>query len=111
MNRGLFYMYCRQTGRWPQEVLGKDPEKEPRACDRYCPVRNVSRQYPPTLLWHGDKDTDVPCEQSIEMAAELKRKGVEHELVIVPGGGHGFDYKISDEQLEKLMDFLRRHLK
>ena len=106
--RGAFYMYCRQTGRWPQEVIGLDPRREPRALDRYCPVRNVTRRYPPTLLWHGDKDTDVPYQQSVEMAAELQRKHVEHELVIVPGAGHGFG--MTEEQWVKLLAFLNKHV-
>jgi acetyl esterase/lipase len=108
-NRGAFYLYCRQTGRWPQEVIGYDPLKEPRAFDRYCPVRNVTRRYPPTLLFHGDKDTDVPYQQSVDMDAEFQRKHVEHELVIVPGAGHGF--RMTDEQWAKLFAFLDQHLK
>jgi len=107
--RGAFYLYCRQTGRWPQEVIGFDPENEPRIFDRYCPVRNVTRDYPPTLLWHGDRDIDVPYEQSVKMAAELKRRHVEHELVTVPGGGHGFP--MTDEKYTKLFEFLDKHLK
>jgi acetyl esterase/lipase len=107
--RAAFYLYCRQTGRWPQEVIGFDPENEPRIFDRYCPVRNVTRDYPPTLLWHGDRDIDVPYEQSVKMAAELKRRHVEHELVTVPGGGHGFP--MTDEKYTTLFEFLNKNLK
>src|SRR6266403_693076 len=91
--RGDFYMYCRQNGLWPKEVVGHDPAKEPRAFDRFCPVRNVTKDYPPTLLLHGDNDTDVPHQQSVDMAAELKRVGVVHEFLSIKGGGHGFDGK------------------
>jgi acetyl esterase/lipase len=79
-NRQRFYLYCRQQGLWPREVAGHDPDKEPRAFDEWCPLRNVSAKYPPTLLIHGTADTDVPYEQSKLMAEELARKGVEHEL-------------------------------
>jgi acetyl esterase/lipase len=88
-NRVRFYLYCRQQGLWPKEVAGHDPEREPRALGAFCPVRNVSARYPPTLLIHGTKDTDVPYEQSALMAKELGRKGVAHELVTVEGAGHG----------------------
>ena len=54
-------------------------------------MRNVTKEYPPTLLLHGEQDTDVPCAQSVAMAAELKRVGVEHELATYAGGIHGFD--------------------
>jgi len=87
--RGRFYLYCRQNGLWPREVAGHDPDTEPRAFDRFCPVRNVSPQYPPTLLIHGTNDTDVPHEQSVIMDRELSRQGVPHEFLSVPDGGHG----------------------
>ena len=61
----------------------------PRAFDPFCPVRNISPEYPPTLLVHGTKDSDVPHEQSVLMDRELTRHGVRHELISVPGGGHG----------------------
>ena len=63
-----FYLYCRQNGLWPQEVGGRDPEKEPEFFVPYCPVQNVGADYPPTLLLHGTDDTDVPYQQSVLMA-------------------------------------------
>jgi dipeptidyl aminopeptidase/acylaminoacyl peptidase len=66
-----------------QEVVGLDPVKLPGEFDRFCPVRNVTKKYPPTLLLHGDNDTDVPHQQSVSMTAELKRVGVHHELISI----------------------------
>lgn len=110
--RSSFYTYCRQNGLWPQEVVGYDPAKQPREFDRFCPVRNVTRDYPPTLLLHGDKDTDVPHAQSVAMAAELKRVGVVHEFISVPGGGHGFDGKgMSDPHVSAAFATIERFLK
>lgn len=117
-NRSRFYLYCRQQGLWSKEVVGHDPEKEPEAFDQYCPIRNVSRDYPPTLLLHGTKDTDVPFEQSVMMAQELERHGVEHEFIIVPYGVHGFDMAgkgMEDPDIAQIFDrvlaFLDKHLK
>jgi acetyl esterase/lipase len=90
-NRGLFYLYCRQQGLWPKEVAGYDPDTESAKFDPFCPIRNVTAEYPPTILLHGDKDTDVPYEQSVMMAKELARVGVEYELITIPNGGHGFE--------------------
>ncbi len=42
-------------------VSRHDPDLEPKAFDRFCPVRNVTPEYPPTMLIHGDKDRDVPA--------------------------------------------------
>ena len=72
-NRGRFYLYCRQQGLWPKEVAGRDPATEDRWFSRYCPVRNVTREYPPTMLVHGTADTDVPYEQSKLMADRFGR--------------------------------------
>ena len=93
---GRYYLYCRQQGLWPKEVLGRDPDKQPCDFDPFCPVRNVTAGYPPTLLLHGDEDTDVPYEQSVLMADTLACAGVEHQLLTVPGGGHGFDGRMDE---------------
>ncbi|MGH7169179.1 MAG: alpha/beta hydrolase [Gemmataceae bacterium] len=113
--RGNFYTYCRQNGLWPKEVVGYDPVKQPREFDRFCPVRNVTKDYPPTLLLHGDKDTDVPHAQSVAMAAELKRVGVVHEFISIRRGGHGFDGKgMKDAKVsaafDKIEKFLKKHV-
>jgi acetyl esterase/lipase len=89
--RYRFYVYCRQQGLWPKEVAGHDPDRESEWFDLFCPVRNVSGDYPPTLLIHGDQDTDVPFQQSVLMSKELKRYGVDHEFIAVPDRGHVFD--------------------
>jgi acetyl esterase/lipase len=113
-DRFRFYLYCRQQGLWPKEVAGHDPDSEPRDFDPFCPVRNVTKDYPPTLLVHGTADTDVPYEQSKLMDAELTRHGVEHELITVPGGGHGLGNADRAEIARirsRVVAFLTDHLK
>jgi acetyl esterase/lipase len=113
-NRSRFYLYCRQQGLWPKEVAGLDPDKQPRAFDPFCPVRNVTAEYPPTLMVHGTKDTDVPYDQSAQMARELGRKGVAHELLTVKDAGHGLagaKPSMVAETQERVLDFLKKHLR
>ena len=113
-NRHRFYLYCRQQGLWPKEVAGHDPDREPKAFEAFCPVRNVTARYPPTLLVHGTKDTDVPYEQSALMAKELSRQGVEHELITVPDAGHGLvgaKPSVVAGVRERVLAFLNKHLK
>ena len=108
-----FYLYCRQNGLWPKEVSGHDPDTEPKAFDRFCPVRNLSAQYPPTLLIHGTDDTDVPHEQSVVMDRELASRGVPHEFISIPGGGHGLhgvDKTVMDGIYQRVLVFLRRYV-
>jgi acetyl esterase/lipase len=110
--RGRFYLYCRQQGRWPQEVAGRDPRRDPRWFDRYCPIRNVSREYPSTLLIHGTADTDVPYSESAAMAAKLKERGVPHELITLEGAGHGLSGAAPEEVARtdaRALEFIRRY--
>jgi acetyl esterase/lipase len=108
------YLYCRQNGLWPNVVGGRDPALEPEFFAPYCPLRNVDPQTPPTLLLHGDQDTDVPYQQSVLMAEELCRQGVENTLITIRGGPHAFDWNENDLQVRDAFDvvlaFLRKHL-
>ncbi|HMD84036.1 MAG TPA: alpha/beta hydrolase [Terriglobia bacterium] len=110
--RGRFYLYCRQNGIWPKEVTGHDPDAEPQWFDRYCPVRNVSAQYPPTVLIHGTADTDVPYEESDQMDKALTRFKVEHEFITVPGGGHvlrGVPENQKARIYDQALGFVKKH--
>ena len=110
-NGGAFYQHCRQHGIWPKAVSGWDPQGEAGKFHAYMPVKNVTSDYPPTLLIHGDKDTDVPYEQSVMMAEQLTRHGVEHRLITIPGGEHGLgggDPKLIDAAYESALSFVQR---
>ncbi|MBI3411727.1 MAG: alpha/beta hydrolase, partial [Planctomycetes bacterium] len=112
--RGIYYLYLRQNGLWTREVTGFDPATERRKLDPYCPVRNVTGAYPPTMLVHGTEDTDVPYQLSADMAKVLADNRVQHELMTVRGAGHGLsggDRKLIDAANAKAMEFIRRHLK
>ena len=95
--RSLFYLYCRQRGLWPTEVAGHDPGREAEWFERFCPIRNVDRDYPPTLLLHGDHDTDVPCDESTRLAEALASRKVPHDLVVISNGQHAFDLLQRDD--------------
>ena len=86
--RDKFYLYCRQNGLWPTLVTGHDPQTEDRWFTPYCPIRNVTAKYPPTMLIHGTADTDVPYSLSKEMDATLDKAGVTHEFITVDGAEH-----------------------
>jgi acetyl esterase/lipase len=86
-----FYIYCRQNGLWPKQVAGFDPLKEPEKLIAYSPDHLVKPGYPPTLLLHGDRDTDVPFQLSERMAAALQHQHIEHSLYRMRGFNHLFD--------------------
>jgi acetyl esterase/lipase len=110
---GAFYQFCRQQGLWPQAVSGWDPHTQREKFFPYMAVKNVSRDYPPTLLIHGDKDTDVPYEQSMMMADQFQQHQVEHQLITLAGGEHGLagaDPKAIARAYDDARAFLRKHL-
>lgn len=72
------------------------------------PVNRVGRGFPPTLLFHGAKDTHVPVQQSESMARALKAAGVDVELVIKPNEGHGWSDNAADQKT--LVEWLNRRL-
>jgi len=112
-NGGAFYQFCRQRGLWPSEVSGWDPHKEAKKFDPYMPVKNVTGQYPPTLLIHGTEDTDVPFEQSVMMAEQFKKFRVDHELIAIVGGEHGFgggDPDNIEQAYQKAFQFVHRRM-
>lgn len=112
--RFRYYLYLRQQGLWAKEVSGIDPATRPEAFRPFCPVSNVTGKFPPTMLLHGDKDTDVPVGQSDQMAALLKQHGVACEFVRVAGAGHGFDGRMNDPAtaalFERAVEFLKKRL-
>lgn len=108
-----FYQYCRLHGLWPKAVAGWDPRSETEKFYPYLPLKNITRDYPPTLLIHGQADTDVPHEQSVRMAAEFERQGVEHRFISVPNGEHaldGADARVVETIQRDAAEFLRNHL-
>ncbi len=110
--RGGFYHQTRRTATWPQEVSGFDPKSHPEKFYPYMAVKNVSKDYPPTLMIHGTIDTDVPFEQSEMMAAEFKKHGVPYQLISVQNGEHGLqgaDPKTINVAYEQVLPFIKKH--
>ena len=113
-DRSRFYLYCRQQGCWPQAATGLDPRQDLDALSPFCPVQSVAADHPPTLLLHGDEDTDVPYEQSVMMARALADASINHQLLTIPGGAHGFDAAMGDPVVAAafadVLRFLSQHV-
>jgi len=111
--RSTYYRYLRQNGLWPKEVTGFDLATERDKFTPFCPVRNLTASYPPILMVHGTEDTDVPYSKSADMARELARLKVPHELVTVPGAEHGLaggDRQLVAAAHQRALDFIKKHL-
>jgi acetyl esterase/lipase len=113
-NGGLFYLHCRQTGTWPKAVSSWDPASEAERFFPYMPVKNVTEDYPPTVMIHGTEDTDVPYEQSVMMEKQFEKHGVEHKLISIEHGEHGLgggDQKAIDDAYREAFQFLKTRLR
>ncbi|OLS16401.1 MAG: hypothetical protein RBG13Loki_0029 [Promethearchaeota archaeon CR_4] len=111
-----FYLHCRATGEWPIALLGIDPKLHPEKFVRYCPIKNIDAQYPPTFLLHGDRDTVVPYTQSQQMANELQKAKITSRFQLVPNADHAFDMNgLKDNTIEKyfsdVIEFLDQYCK
>lgn len=110
---GAFYQYCRQQGSWPQAVSGWNPHTQPEKFYPYMAVKNVTVDYPPTVMIHGREDTDVPYEQSAMMAKQFAQHRVPHEFLTVTGGEHGLagiDKDKIDAVYQHAFAFVNKHL-
>ena len=112
--RFLLYLYARQTGEWIQEITGTNPPIQKDSLIKYCPIHNVTNDYPPTLLLHGTNDVDVPYLQSVFMRAALIKEGVQTKLITIPNGEHVFEkdfhHPVVQNALHEVLDFLQVHL-
>jgi acetyl esterase/lipase len=107
------YLYYRQNGSWPEEVSGFNRGTMREQISPYEPARNVTADFPPTLLLHGTKDTDVPFEESALMAEQFEKHKVPFRLLPIEGGEHGFgggDPERIAEAYRTMREFIVKHL-
>ncbi len=72
------------------------------------PITYVSKDAPPFLIMHGDRDRTVPFNQGELLYAALKKAGVDVTFVPMKGAGHGFG---GPDAIAPVRDFLKRSLK
>jgi poly(3-hydroxybutyrate) depolymerase len=70
------------------------------------PEDEVHMKHIPQLVVHGSADAAVPVSDSRAMVAEMKRLGVVHQYIEVPGGDHG---NVVEPNLAAAFDFFDRH--
>ena len=113
-NGWAFYQYCRQKGLCPNLVSNFDMFEEPERFFPYMPLKNVAKDFPPTLLVHGTNDTDVPHEQSELMQQEFIEHSVPYELFSVEGAEHSL-WRANPQDVQHVQDlvleFINRYMK
>jgi len=74
------------------------------------PILRVAQIDVPVLLIHGTRDENVPVDQTLAMAEQLKNHGKDVETLLLEGATHYFTEQDYAAALRRLFDFLRRHL-
>jgi acetyl esterase/lipase len=72
------------------------------------PIFHLHPQTPPTLIYHGDADTLVPLDQSQRYQGRAREIGRTVELVVHPGGKHGWLTMLWD--IHHFADWFDQHL-
>ena len=74
------------------------------------PVHVADQIHAPVLLIHGDRDTEVPTEQSLKMQEALRKTDGHVELLVIAGGDHGFKGEQDKQAWSAVTKFLSLHL-
>ena len=91
------------------QLVGEPIQEHQDRVARANPVTYVSKDAPPFLIVHGDKDPLVPYQQSVLLNDALEKVGVPVTFYKVEGGGHGWFKDPKVPELAKA--FLEQHLK
>jgi acetyl esterase/lipase len=92
------------------KLLGGPVQEKKELAAKANPVTYVSKDDPPFLIIHGDKDPVVPYKQSHLLDDALKSAGVETTLLIIPGAAHGPGIG-TRETFGKIQAFFDKHLR
>ena len=97
------------TGTPEADLLGGSPLEKERLARAASPIYYVNAQSPPTILFHGTADRNVPSKQSELFKSELDKHNIISELYLVDGARHGDPIFDTEVYVTKTMQFLQKH--
>jgi PelA/Pel-15E family pectate lyase len=80
-----------ELGRAQQGLLNRPRDLTPESLGQLraiSPLNHVRPGLPPFLLLHGDADTSVPLQQSLDFQEALRASAVRCDLIVLPGAPH-----------------------
>ncbi len=92
------------------KLVGGAVQENKDKAKRANPLEYATKDDPPFLILHGDKDPLVPVKQSEILHDALKKVNVDSTLIVVPGAAHGPGIGTA-ENFEKIEAFFMRTLK
>jgi len=90
-------------------LLGANPD--PRLAASLSGEKAVTKETPPTFLFHTNEDTTVPAENSVAYYLALRRAGVPAELHVFERGPHGVGLANADPALSEWSKLLANWLR
>jgi dipeptidyl aminopeptidase/acylaminoacyl peptidase len=96
---------------WMLPFFGASVYDKPEAYSRSSPITFIKKVKTPTLVLHGDRDSEVPTPQGYEFWHALKALDVPTELVIYPEEGHAIAKPEHQRDIEeRLLAWFDRYL-
>jgi acetyl esterase/lipase len=92
-------------------LIGGPVQENPEKVQRANPIHYLTKDDPPFLIVHGDRDSIVPCHQSELLDEALKQEGIEVTFHKLAGAGHGGPQFNSDRVKSAMESFFEKHLK
>ena len=91
----------------PEDVLlASKLDKEPDKYLSLSATSYITKECPPVIIFHGEKDNVVPCCQGKKFYEALKAAGVKTEATYPAEGSHGGPQMYTPENLQKMVKFL-----
>ncbi|MGH9365228.1 MAG: S9 family peptidase, partial [Thermoanaerobaculia bacterium] len=87
--------------RWMLPFFGASVYDDPRVYAKSSPIEFIQKARTPTLVLHGDRDSEVPTPQGYEFWHALRTLGVPTELVIYENEGHAILKREHQRDIEK----------
>jgi acetyl esterase/lipase len=106
----LGYPVISMTEAWTQNnLLGTNPD--PELAKSLSGELSVTKQTPPTFLFHTNADTAVPAENSVYYYLALRKAGIPAEMHIFEKGPHGVGLANDDAALAEWSKLLANWLR
>lgn len=85
------YYYNTDITPFTINYLGNNPVEDPEIYQKTSPISYIKNARTPTLIQHGELDRRVPIANAYELRQALEDKGVQVEMVVYKGFGHGIN--------------------
>ena len=91
-------------------VFGGNPTTHAAAFNASSPIRYVTAQSPPTIMFHGGVDAVVRYQQSTALETKLNQFGVVKQYVFYPSENHAYMGPSLDDTFVKSIAFLNANV-